>query len=141
MNDSIQNNEIQAQFKKIEEQYNLEKNEKQIAILKKDQEINRQQLRVQKIFIITSILITLFVLVGIWMAINRYKLRQRMKELELRNRIAADLHDEVGSSLSSIHVLSNMATRHLQRDQKLNDTLGKISSNAQDTMERMSDIV
>ena len=141
LNDSIQNNEIQAQFKKIEEQYNLEKNEKQIAILKKDQEINRQQLRVQKIFIITSILITLFVLVGIWMAINRYKLRQRMKELELRNRIAADLHDEVGSSLSSIHVLSNMATRHLQRDQKLNDTLGKISSNAQDTMERMSDIV
>ncbi|HKZ65928.1 MAG TPA: sensor histidine kinase, partial [Chitinophagaceae bacterium] len=141
LNDSIQNTEIQARFKKIEEQYNLEKNEKQIAILKKDQEISRQQLKVQKFFIITSIVITLFILAGIWLAINRYKLRQRMKELELRNQIATDLHDEVGSSLSSIHVLSNLATRLQERGPKLNDTLVKISSNAQDTMERMSDIV
>jgi signal transduction histidine kinase len=141
LNDSIQNTEIQTRFKKIEEQYNLEKNEKQIAILKKDQEISRQQLRVQKIIIVTSVLVTLFILVGIWLAINRYKLRQKMKELELRNQIATDLHDEVGSSLSSIHVLSNMATRRREPDQKLNDTLVKISSNAHDTMERMSDIV
>jgi signal transduction histidine kinase len=141
LNDSIQNIEIQAQFKKIEQQYNLEKNEKQIAILKKDQEISRQQLKVQKIIIITSVLVTLSILAGIWLAINRYKLRQKMKQLELRNQIATDLHDEVGSSLSSIHVLSNMATRRKEPDQKLNDTLLKISSNAQDTMERMSDIV
>lgn len=141
LNDSIQNTEIQSRFKKIEEQYNLEKNEKQIAILKKDQEISRQQLKVQKFFIITSILVTLFILVGIWLAINRYKLRQGMKELELRNQIATDLHDEVGSSLSSIHVLSNLATRQQERNPKLNETLVKISSNAQDTMERMSDIV
>src|SRR5688500_16051333 len=141
LNDSIQNTEIQTRFKKIEEQYNLEKNEKQIAILKKDQEISRQQLKVQKFVIITSVLITLFILVGIWLAINRYKLRQKMKELELRNQIATDLHDEVGSSLSSIHVLSNMATRRKEADQKLDETLVKISSSAQDTMERMSDIV
>ena len=50
-------------------------------------------------------------LAGVALFISKNRLRQQMKELELRNRIATDLHDEVGSSLSSIHVLSNMATR------------------------------
>ena len=48
---------------------------------------------------------------GIFLLINRSRLRQQMKELELRNQIAADLHDEVGSSLSSIHMLSQIANK------------------------------
>ena len=31
----------------------------------------------------------------------------------LRNRIASDLHDDVGSSLSSIHMLSQVAANNL----------------------------
>jgi signal transduction histidine kinase len=63
-----------------------------------------------------------------------------MKELELRNRIASDLHDEVGSSLSSIHVLSHMANQK-KEGVSFSQTLEKINGNARDTMERMSDIV
>jgi two-component system, NarL family, sensor histidine kinase UhpB len=69
---------------------------------------------------------------------NRNKLRQRMKEMELRNQIAADLHDEVGSSLSSIHMLSQMAT---QQEGSNKDILARMSGNAKETMDKMGDIV
>ncbi len=139
LNDSVRSNEIQSQFKKIEEQYNSEKNEKQIALLKKDQEINRQQLKQQQFFLFASAIVTILALIGVWLIINRNRLRQRMKELELRNRIAADLHDEVGSSLSSIHLLSQMAKQH--NFNMHDDILTKVSANAYETMEKMSDIV
>ena len=75
------------------------------------------------------------------MAVSRYRLRNRMKELELRNRIAADLHDEVGSSLSSIHMLSQIATQQEGDGTKQNDILTRMSNNAKETMEKMGDIV
>ena len=139
LNDSIQNSDLKLQVRKMEEQFNAEKKEKEIGILKKDQQLNQQQLKQQQFFLITAVIIILLILAGIWMMVNRYRLQQKMKELTLRNHIAADLHDEVGSSLSSIHMLSQMA-----RDQKMNineDILTKISTNAHETMEKMSDIV
>ncbi len=139
LNDSIRSNEIQSQFKKIEEQYNSEKNEKQIALLEKDQQLNRQQLKQQEFFLFTSAIVGILALIGVWLFVNRNRLKQRMKELELRNRIAADLHDEVGSSLSSIHLLSQMARQ--ENFSKQEDILTKVSTNAYETMEKMSEIV
>ena len=63
-----------------------------------------------------------------------------MKELELRNQIAADLHDEVGSSLSSIHMLSQMAAKP-GNEATHKDILTRMSSNAKETMDKMGDIV
>jgi signal transduction histidine kinase len=124
----------------MEELYNVEKKEKEIAILKKDQVINQQQLKQQQFFLIASLSLAVLALGGIWLLINRYQLRQKMKELELRNQIAADLHDEVGSSLSSIHLLSQMAAQ--QGNTALpKDIMERVSTNAHETMEKMSDIV
>ncbi len=107
--DSIENNDLQLQVKKMEELYNSEKKEKEITVFKKDQELNQARLQRQKTFQFgAAILFGLLLLSGL-LLFNRFKLRQRMKQLELRNQIAADLHDEVGSSLSSIHMLSQMA--------------------------------
>ena len=66
-------------------------------------------------------------------------LKQRMQELELRNRIAADLHDEVGSSLSSIYMLSQMAGKSKFDPQ--GNIMEIIKTNSKETMERMGDIV
>ena len=87
-----------------------------------------------------SAAIALLALLGIGLAVNRYGLRQRMKELELRNQIAADLHDEVGSSLSSIHMLSQMATKQ-GNETTHKDILERMSRNAKETMDKMGDIV
>ncbi len=139
LRDSLKNNEIVAQLKTIEEQYNKEKNEKQIIVLQKDKQINEQKLNRQRFLMIIFGLIILFTAVGIYSFINRNRLKQRMQELELRNRIAADLHDEVGSSLSSIYMLSQMAGKE-QFDAK-DDIMEIIRTNSKETMERMGDIV
>lgn len=139
LRDSLKSNEIVAQLKTIEEQYNKDKNEKQIILLQKDNEISEQKLNRQRFLMIIFGLTIFFTGIGIYMFINRNRLKQRMQELELRNRIAADLHDEVGSSLSSIYMLSQMAGKS-QFDSK-GDILDIIKTNSKETMERMGDIV
>ncbi len=138
--DSIRNNDLQIQIKKMEEQYTVDKKEKEITLLKKDKELQRQKLFRQRSLFAGAALLLLLSFVGIGLLINRNKLKQRMKELELRNQIAADLHDEVGSSLSSIHMLSQMATQQ-GNEATHKDILTRMSGNAKETMDKMGDIV
>ena len=141
LNHSILRQQFGEETEGLKTRSQVKEKDKEILLLNKDKELREARLKQQQFYLITSIAIAILALGGIWLVVNRNKLRQRMKELELRNRIATDLHDEVGSSLSSIHVMSNMATRQHERGEKLNETLIKISSNAHETMERMSDIV
>lgn len=138
--DSISGIAVQVQLKKLEEQYNTSKKEQEIALLKKDQLIQQQTLARQRIFMFGSVALALLALGGIWLLVSRHKLKQRMRELELRNQIAADLHDEVGSSLSSIHLLSQMAA-HPHEGLSQKNIIEKMSVNAKETMDKMSDLV
>ncbi len=141
LNDSIQSNELKVQLKKMEEQFNSAKKEKEIAILKKDQQLNEEQLKQQRLYSIGAICLALFALASIWMIISRNRLRQKMKELQLRNQIAADLHDEVGSSLSSIHLLSKMAAKKQTNGKMETEIMDKVSRYTNETMDKMGDIV
>lgn len=59
-----------------------------------------------------------------------------------RNRIARDLHDEIGSTLSSIHVYSSAAKKAMGVTPDVtNDILTRINQSAHEVMENMSDIV
>jgi signal transduction histidine kinase len=59
-----------------------------------------------------------------------------------RNRIARDLHDEIGSTLSSIHVYSSAAIKALEKNpDKAPEILDHINKNSRQVMENMSDIV
>ena len=138
--DSIHNTELQLQVLKMEEGYTSAKKEIEIQLLKKDQELQKQKLSRQRTLMFGVVALALLALVGIWLLINRNKLKHRMRELELRNQIAADLHDEVGSSLSSIHLLSQMAVQPGESLLQKN-ILEKMSMNAKETMDKMSDLV
>jgi len=74
-------------------------------------------------------------------AIYRIRINQFMKLQQVRARIARDLHDDVGSTLSSIKMISSMANVNATQG-KENSTLFKtISSASEEAMELMSDIV
>jgi signal transduction histidine kinase len=63
-------------------------------------------------------------------------------ELErVRNAIARDLHDDIGSTISSINILSNVAIRQTAEDPNVRNQLKKIANQSASIMERMSDIV
>jgi len=72
----------------------------------------------------------------------RYRIR-RMKELfEMRQVIASDLHDEIGSSLTSIHILSKMSQVNVANDQqKAHSLLEKVIDQSNQIQQDMSDIV
>lgn len=125
----------------MQTKFKVDEKDKEIQLLAKDKELQKQRLKEKNIYMIASVAVAILALMGIWLAINRNRLRQRMKELELRNQIAADLHDEVGSSLSSIHMLSQMASGKNDVSDGQRSILNKVSSNAKETMDKMSDIV
>jgi signal transduction histidine kinase/ligand-binding sensor domain-containing protein len=67
----------------------------------------------------------------------RAKLKRMMTALKIRNEIAGDLHDDVGSSLSSIMLMSEIAKK--QDEPQL--YFDRIKENAGKIIENMNDIV
>lgn len=76
------------------------------------------------------------VAVGLWL---QGRARARRREVEqLRQRIASDLHDEIGSNLGSIALLSQMALRQPGESQ---GDLAEINRVARETADSMRDLV
>ncbi|HZG01928.1 MAG TPA: ATP-binding protein, partial [Chitinophagales bacterium] len=72
--------------------------------------------------------------------VYRYRLEQALKLQLVRNRIAQDLHDEIGSNLSTINIFSEVAKVKSPQGE-VHDMLGKINQYTQTSMGAMSDIV
>lgn len=64
-----------------------------------------------------------------------------LNEERLRAKIARDLHDEMGSTLTSINIISKVAMEEKQEPGKLNDYFSKIKDHSGRMMESMSDMV
>ncbi len=75
--------------------------------------------------------------------IYRYRINELLKRQAIRNKIAQDLHDNVGSTLSSISVYSQVAKIYKQQEKHdaLRDTLEKISGTSSEMISEMNDIV
>ncbi|HRN56821.1 MAG TPA: GAF domain-containing protein [Agriterribacter sp.] len=69
------------------------------------------------------------------------RIAKYLAEDRLRSKIARDLHDEIGSTLTSINILSKVAMQEGLEEDKIKIYLQKIKDNSGNIMERMSDIV
>jgi len=86
-------------------------------------------------------LCVLMVLVAAF-ALVQYRIRQLGKVIRVRDRIALDLHDEVGSNLSSIVLFSTAVGTHADAlPPKAASMLKRITENSTRAMESMNDIV
>jgi signal transduction histidine kinase len=88
--------------------------------------------------------IALFILVvvGVLYALYRYRIKQMKELFEIRQVIASDLHDEIGSTLTSIHILSKVSQISMENDkQKAFSLLGKVIDQSGQIQQNMSDIV
>jgi two-component system sensor histidine kinase UhpB len=146
LSDSLMSKEVQLQVKRMEEQYNLEKKEQEIALLKKDQELTHLSLQKQKAFQLGALVFLVLLLLIAILIVNRYRIMhnaRRLIEMEkMRNRIARDLHDDIGSTLTSINVLSNVALHSQENGEMMMRTnMQKIKNRSSALMESMSDIV
>jgi two-component sensor histidine kinase len=88
--------------------------------------------------------IAIFAIAGIfggsvrYVTIQRYKRRLALEKE--RTRISKDMHDEVGSSLSKISILSELAKQKAD-DPKLKSDVEKISQSASEVVDNISEII
>jgi two-component system sensor histidine kinase UhpB len=102
----------------------------------KQKEITASRLKLQKRFKLYFFVTGLVVLLAIAGILLRNK---RQKQLQnMRNSIADDLHDEMGSTLSSISIMSELAER---KSPEASSILKSISESTLSLQENMSDIV
>jgi len=88
------------------------------------------------------------VLAGAGFLIYRRRVKQRlliteqqMKELRIRTRIAQDLHDDVGSGLARIAVLSRTAGTRTSRGETSAEQVHKVGEISQELMDNLRDVV
>lgn len=88
------------------------------------------------------VLCALFISAAIY-AMYRYRINELLKRQAIRNKIAQDLHDSMGSTLSSISVYSQVAKiyQQQQKQESLQHTLEKIGETSGEMISEMSDIV
>jgi ligand-binding sensor domain-containing protein/two-component sensor histidine kinase len=93
-------------------------------------------------FIVISIFSTLFITSIISILIYRNRINQKLRVERLRTKISSDLHDEIGTSLSSISIFSELVKREIKDDaSKSREMLERIENTSRNLIDKMSDIV
>ncbi len=143
----LQESKLKQQGEQLEKELLVSKNnQQQLELTRQGKELKEKELKAQKQlrnFIIGAAIALLFL--GAFM-FNRYQLKKKLSQQEemlaVRNNIARDLHDEIGSTLTSIKILSEVSKNNLQKDQqKASAMLAKITEQSEQMQQGMSDIV
>lgn len=125
----------------LKEKFEADKKETEIKLLKSQNEAteaeNRKNRLLQYLF---GVLFIASVIIG-WLLFNRVSIKRKLNEQLLRNQIAGDLHDEIGSALSVIDISSRIALSKKDNAGLVTEQLQKIKQYASSTMDSMSDIV
>lgn len=91
------------------------------------------------------LLLAAFAISGIVYLIYRYRLKQLLELEKVRTRIATDLHDDIGASLSKIAILSEVVHQRVAPvapdDAEINEPLEEIAGTSRELVDSMSDIV
>ena len=112
----------------------VEKNQKEMLILNKEKAIQSLQIKKQKLFQNYLFLVLILFSVLSFFIYKNYHARQKLKLQALRNKIASDLHDDVGSTLSSISIFSQIVQQETKEVIPLLETIGESSRKMLDAM-------
>ena len=146
--DSAYTESIARNTAEMEARYQAEKKEKEILLLKKDQQLAQLSLQRQKNFQAGAIVFLLLLLLIGFLVVNRYRILQRTRRIidmeRMRNTIARDLHDDIGSTLTSINILSKVSLQqHVEGNggNPMRVNMQKIKDRSSAIMESMGDLV
>lgn len=141
--DSVFNEEKAAKIEELNTEYQTEKKNKEIA---QNEIVNaRQSEKIKQQQIVIGGVISGLIIISL--VFTRRQLRKKLEyEKKLtheRTRISSDLHDEIGSTLSSIGMYSDFAKQQVENNKQAEaiDLLTDISNNSREMMDDMSDII
>lgn len=143
----LQDAMIKQRDEELEKQMLIARNkEQELLLARQEKALHEKQLQTQKQFRNGMIIgLVLLVITGV-LFFNRFQLKKKLEQqqalLDMRNHIARDLHDEIGSTLTSINILSQVSQTNLEKDKaKTSGLLQKITEQSQQIQQSMSDIV
>lgn len=146
LHDSIINIEKNRAIEETSVKYETEKKNDAIVSLNKDRTLNKQLISRQRS--LRNVLIAglfLLLIVG-FLLYNRIQLRKKIEQQQAitheRERIITDLHDDVGATLSSMSIYSDLAgTVWETKPFESRKLVDKIANTSRDLMVRMGDII
>jgi ligand-binding sensor domain-containing protein/two-component sensor histidine kinase len=87
------------------------------------------------------IALCVLVLLGLLYAIIRYRINQLLSLQKVRNRIATDLHDDIGTTLTNISILSELSKKKLLQKEEAGTFLDRIAEEVHNSSQALDDIV
>ncbi len=145
--DSVVTAETKSQIDELNTRYETSKKETQIKLLQKEKQLQtetaeRSSFRFNALVVGSLLLLGLGIAIAAWL-LNRAKLRRLEDAQRLRKQIAHDLHDEIGSTLSSISLLSGMVNDMAaqNRPDTARRMVEKIHTDARQILNAMDEIV
>jgi ligand-binding sensor domain-containing protein/two-component sensor histidine kinase len=85
-------------------------------------------------------LIVLFVLLALY-SLYRYRINHLLRVQKVRNTIATDLHDDIGSTLTNISILSELSKKNLEQPQAAEKLLQRITEESVASQQALDDII
>ncbi len=142
LNDTLTRQKLRADIVSMQTRFDVTQKDKTIQLLNENAQIQQQLIKRKNTF--NFVIIALFILIAIiaYTLYNRYKLKQQLNQVQMRNIIAADLHDDIGSTLSSIRMYSDIVRMKIENDNpEAGNFLSKMSESSREMIDNMSDIV
>ncbi len=144
LKDSLTEEETKQGTKELEAKYQNAKKQNQIELLQKDQLLKDISLRQNRTVQSTMVVAFLLLAIIAFLVYNRHRLVEQAKRhteiQQMRNEISRDLHDDMGSTLSSIHIISELALEEYPQEPSTK-YFKHIAEHSAKMMEGMSDMV
>jgi len=144
LKDSLYSEENRTALDEMEAKYQNAKKQSEIDLLQKDQQLRTAELRQSRLALYA--LLAGGALLGVIGALifNRYRLisnaRRQLEIEKVRQHIGRDLHDDIGSTLSTIHIVSQFAISE-NKPENFVKHFQVISEQSARMLENMSDMV
>ena len=140
LQDSILSQKKAAVIAEMQNRLQIQTKENEIRLLDKDIEIKSLTVSKQNALRNSLLVIIAMVIIISVFLLNQYRISARRKRQYERRRISSDLHDDIGSGLSKITLLSQVLKQQAI-DAHSVAQLEKISEAATDALEKMSELV
>jgi ligand-binding sensor domain-containing protein/two-component sensor histidine kinase len=87
------------------------------------------------------IVLCALVLAALLYTIYRYRINQLLRLQQVRDRIATDLHDDIGTTLTNISILSELSKKKLLQKEDAGTFLDRIAEEVHNSSQALDDIV
>jgi signal transduction histidine kinase len=142
--DSLLNENSQNQLALLNIQYETENKDKEIKLLNHENDLQALQVSKQKLQRNGAIISIAFLLVIGFLAFRSLHLRKKLEKqsaiMQERKRISADLHDDIGSGLSKISLLSEIVKEQVSSTETRRE-MEKIASTSRELLDRIREII